>query len=38
MTSADIPELSWVYDLKVTLVKTAWTLVPLLGFALWLAR
>lgn len=38
MISADIPELSWIYELKVTVVKTAWVLVPLFGLALWLAQ
>lgn len=37
MISADIPELDWIYELKVTVIKTAWVLVPLFGFALWLA-
>jgi hypothetical protein len=33
VTSADIPEVSWDYELKVSALKTAWWMV--LGVVLW---
>lgn len=38
MTRADIPELSWIDEAKLDLLRRLPLLIPLVLFALWLAR
>ena len=33
MTRADIPELTWTYELKATIISSAWVFVLLIGCA-----